>query len=166
MAGLAGLQNGSLQMGQGMINRNMFVQAGVTGMRMSDMLASVPGAQAGEKSAEWYADQYNRVNGLPSVPFWVGGVVSSAWTPDTAWKTALTLSVAYSGAGWAARTGPTMGELLGSGGPLFGRYGKGVFNNNAYFRNGWGWNADREREVFRTVVGNKKLPIHLHLDWW
>lgn len=49
------------------------------------------------------------------------------------------------------------------GGYLFGR-STGLFNNNPWVRIGLGWkgNAKTGQEVFRLVIGNRRLPIHWH----
>ncbi|MBK7545452.1 MAG: discoidin domain-containing protein [Elusimicrobia bacterium] len=63
-------------------------------------------AQIGEESAQWYAERYVAGGNLGHL---IGGVASSAWTPDTAGWTAGTLAMGWGAAGWAARTGPIIG---------------------------------------------------------
>jgi len=58
----------------------------------------------------------------------------------------------------------TTRTLVGPYGPVFGRYGNGLLNDNNYFRVGWGW--DGTKEVFRIAFGNKSAPIHWHVDLW
>jgi RHS repeat-associated protein len=68
------------------------------------------GTGFGEESAQYYADKFNNSNTwYEKAGNGLGGLLASLWTPETYKKTALTLTVAYSVAGWAARTGPTVG---------------------------------------------------------
>jgi RHS repeat-associated protein len=94
-------------------NGQQYVSGGDT---IYDVVTWVSGAQAGEESAEWYADQYNEKKGISAAPYWVGGVLSAAWTPETAGATATVLSVGWGSAGWASRMGPTVewrgGEIV------------------------------------------------------
>jgi RHS repeat-associated protein len=48
---------------------------------------------------------------------------------------------------------------------LFTR-GTGLLNSNRYLRLGWGWNQNRQIEVMRLAIGNRRAPIHGHLDLW
>lgn len=86
------------------------------------------GTGSGESSAQWYANKYNET-GNPL--YYVGGFLSSLWTPETYQYTATTLLMGVSAAGWAAKTGPGLivegvkGTRLfqirdyGSGRPIF-----------------------------------------------
>ena len=48
---------------------------------------------------------------------------------------------------------------------LFTR-GTGLLNSNRYLTLGWGWNQNRQMEVMRLAIGNRRAPIHGHLDLW
>ncbi|MFA5162875.1 MAG: RHS repeat-associated core domain-containing protein, partial [Elusimicrobiales bacterium] len=52
------------------------------------------GEAQGQKSAEWYADQYNKSTGLDVLGYGLGGLLASLWTPCTSDKTATILSSA------------------------------------------------------------------------
>lgn len=58
-----------------------------------------------------------------------------------------------------------LGDLPGIGraSALFGRAG-GLLNSNNIARLGWGWNANRGREVFRLAVGSRNAAFHGHFD--
>jgi hypothetical protein len=68
------------------------------------------GTGYGEESALSYADKFNKADTwYEKAAFGLGGCLASLWTPDTYIATAGTLAVGYSVAGWASRTGPTVG---------------------------------------------------------
>ncbi|MDH4227146.1 MAG: hypothetical protein OEV59_05265 [Deltaproteobacteria bacterium] len=50
------------------------------------------GQPIAEDSAMWYAEQYQKTG---NATYWVGGVIASAWTPETYFATAGTLCGAY-----------------------------------------------------------------------
>ncbi len=52
------------------------------------------GEAQGQKSAEWYADHYNRSSGLSAAGYYMGGIMASLWTRTTSDTTALTLASA------------------------------------------------------------------------
>jgi RHS repeat-associated protein len=56
--------------------------------------------------------------------------------------------------------------IVGKAGPLFGRGGAGLFNNNNLIRLGWGWvgSATTGHDVFRLAIGSASSLIHGHLD--
>jgi RHS repeat-associated protein len=62
----------------------------------------------------------------------------------------------------------SVGKFLGSSGPIFGRGGTGLLNNNPVLRIGWGWKGTRitGSEVFRIAWGSSGTWIHGHFDLW
>jgi hypothetical protein len=71
--------------------------------------ANLPGTEAGESAAQYWADlvvegdKQGGVGGfLKGVGGWTGGLFASLWTPDTAVETAVTLGTAGVGAGVGA----------------------------------------------------------------
>jgi RHS repeat-associated protein len=57
-----------------------------------------------------------------------------------------------------------LADLLDNEGPLFGRGGAGILNDNSWCRIGWGWSGPAGREVFRIAIGGRDKPIWWHLD--
>jgi hypothetical protein len=91
---------------------------------------------AGEWAAEWYAERYaERNDGYLNMtdPYWWGGIGASLWTPSTAGKTALTLSVAY-----AARV---YGPFNPRGTPKLLQHGRKYFRFDRP-HHGKGWEFD------------------------
>ncbi|MDD3020690.1 MAG: DUF6531 domain-containing protein [Alphaproteobacteria bacterium] len=61
----------------------------------------------------------------------------------------------------------TVAAGVGENSLLFSR-AEGLLNRNPYFRVGWGWKGTKAEgnPVFRISIGNKKAPIHKHIDLW
>ncbi|MCX6904730.1 MAG: hypothetical protein NTW03_14865, partial [Verrucomicrobia bacterium] len=65
------------------------------------------GTRLGENGAQWYAQrQLETGNWLYAIP----GSIASLWTKETFAPTTLTLAGGWAVSGWAAATGPTVGE--------------------------------------------------------
>jgi len=89
--------------------------------------------------------------------------------------------IAESSSGMASRICPTVSSAPSAGrvpnllsatsNYLFGRGGWGLFNGRLtgdWIRLGYSWqgSARAGREVFRLVIGSKRLPFHWHLTLW